>query len=29
MFAQELCNKVVAGALHNNFAIDGLVSYYI
>jgi hypothetical protein len=29
MFVQDLCNKVVAGTLYNNFTIDGLVSYYI
>jgi hypothetical protein len=29
MFAQNLCNKVVAGTLHNNFTTSGLVSYYI
>jgi hypothetical protein len=29
MFAQDLCNKVVADTLYNNFTIDGLVSYYI
>jgi hypothetical protein len=29
MFAQVLCNKVVAGTLDNNFATDGLVCYYI
>jgi hypothetical protein len=29
MFAQDLCNKVVAGTLHNNFTTGGLVSYYI
>jgi hypothetical protein len=29
MFAQDLCNKVVANTLDNNFATDGLVSYYI
>ena len=29
MFVQDLCNKVVAGTLYNNFTSDGLVSYYI
>jgi hypothetical protein len=29
MVAQELCNKVIAGTLDNNFATNGLVSYYI
>jgi hypothetical protein len=29
MIVQDLCNKVVAGTLENNFATNGLVSYYI
>jgi hypothetical protein len=29
MFAQDLCNKVVARTLYNNFTTYGLVSYYI
>jgi hypothetical protein len=29
MLAQDLCNKVVAGTLDNNFSTDGLVSHYI
>ena len=29
MIVQDHCNKVVAGTLENNFATNGLVSYYI
>jgi hypothetical protein len=29
MIVQDLCNKVEVGTLDNNFATNGLVSYYI